>query len=668
MKELNVLLVGPDYRMSTGWITMDARKGIVADFGPIVLATLAGLAPDFVTIDLWDEPTKGHITDDTQFDRHYDFVGVTGYSGHIDQALRIASVFRKRDMLVGVGGPGVSVHPQAYRDHFDILFIGEAEETWPQFLEELANDNYQKEYRQISKPSLDNATPPKWDGVDTSAYAMGQVQTTRGCPFDCNFCDVIYLFGRKMRHKPIPVVMDEIRELSRQGFSTAFITDDEFVGDTRYTKELLRELRQLNHTLEHPIGFSTQATINASRDPELLELCADAGMMFLFVGVESVNPEAIKNINKLPNFNKDMFVEVRKIMSYGIALRGNTIVGFDEDDTSTFDQLFRFHQDAFISLPAVTILQAPHGTPLWRKMIENGQIIDAGAFERGRYSDDYVGYNFNTLPKNMTRVELMEGYRDLYARLYEWDNIKLRNIGWLGLCDRLPQIPEQAFSQQALDLLLDQLDHRSLLDPAGRRMITEVGDACREIAPTLWSRLKVSIIMQAHVRQSLHKKILPSLTEQIRKEKSGEFKPVVRTFRPPVPISFRQHIRELLRPVYARLEQNLNDPKQLNEAITEVFVDFLVRWGDEFETPAEHHTVFLMELCDRTCAKANGVPPETFVPKENGTPPSAGLIFRTQQDILRNLDLELGFEEKMPHTHRQQHHNSPEAQPIIWKN
>lgn len=644
MKPLKVLLVGPDYRMASGWITMDAHVDVRCDLAPVTLSTLAALTPEEVHVDLWDEPASGRITRETRFDTDYDFVGVTGYSGHIDHALRIASVFRERGILTGVGGPGVSVHPQAYREHFDVLFLGEAEETWPRFLDDLSRGSHEAEYRQITKPDLELSPAPDWSGLDTGAYAMGTLQTTRGCPFDCHFCDVIYLFGRHMRHKPVERVVGEVRELARQGFRSAFITDDEFVGDRRYAKALLRGMRDAQRDFDYPVAFATQATVNLSRDEELLELAADAGMAIFYVGIESINPETLKNINKKQNLNRDMVEMAHKVLSYGIALRGNSIVGFDEDDTSVFERWYRFHQEASIPVPAVTILQAPHGTPLWRKMVEKGQVMEAGAFERGRYSDEFDGYFFNTIPAGMTRVELMQGYGDLYSRLFEWKNIEARNEGWLRRVERPPQIAEPPFTPAVRQSFLADLDRRGVLDDEARGTIRRLIEVCMETHPSMWRRLQVILTMQAHIRHSLRSKIVPALEAQIAREKSGDFEVVSREFRAPVPRAFREELLGLLPPVYRRVRDNLSDPSRLEEAITRVFVDFLVRWSDEFEIAEPHHEVFLLELSDRTVAQMNGVSPESYVADPGDDSVRLPPMYRVRDDILRNLDIELGFE------------------------
>src|SRR5262249_3788695 len=151
---------------------------------------------------------------------------------------QVASVLRRRGLKIAVGGPGVSGTPDAYRGSFDILFIGEAENTWPQFLRDWETGEPKTEYRQIEKPDLTASPMPDSRSLAPFAktYAMGSVQTTRGCPFDCEFCDVIYLFGRRSRHKPIETVLAEVRAMQRLGMQSVFFCDDEFIGDPKYVK------------------------------------------------------------------------------------------------------------------------------------------------------------------------------------------------------------------------------------------------------------------------------------------------------------------------------------------------------------------------------------------------------------------------------------------------
>jgi len=647
MRKLNVLLVGPDYRSATGWTTPSVAPGIVVDIAPLVLSTLAALAPEHVHVDIWDEPVHGRITPETKLEREYDFVGVTGYSAHQDETLRIGRIFKEKGALVGVGGPGVSTYPDLYRHAFDVLFIGEAEEIWPAFLLDLAEGRHKGEYRQIWKPELDKTPRPDWRKLDMSKYGVGTIQTTRGCPFDCEFCDVIYLFGRRIRHRPIEKVTEELRAMAGFGMDTVYFSDDEFVGDKRYTKELLRAIGPVNQGFERPMALLTQSTVNAAHDDELLELLADAGFAMLFVGIESVDPEALRNMGKIQNLKSDLLADVRRVLSHGIALRGNTIVGFDEDDTSAFDRLFAFHQAACIPLSAVTTLMAPHGTRLWSRLREEGRLVLQTGNQRSRFDPEQGRYQFNIVPLRMTRIELLAGYRDLLLKLYDWKNVVARNRGFLEGIKRPPRIEEEPLSEASLRYLLEVLEARANLDAEGKKAVLETADIVREIAPFMWRKMKLVLSMQANMRSGIHSRVAPSLERQIEYEKREGPPKCMPASKPPAPRAFRQHFRQLFPDVYRRVSWNLKDKTRVAEAVTEVFVDFLIRWGETFTDAEPHHAVFLAELCDRACAKYNGIAPEDFVPitESDEVLPDARRM-RLGDDILRNIDVELGFEQR----------------------
>src|SRR5712664_3521369 len=197
---------------------------------PLGLATVAALTPEDIEVDIWDEGVHGLITEATGLKKDYDLVGVTGYENHIERAKQVGRILRRRGLLVAVGGPGVSSSPELYRDDFDILFIGEAEHTWPRFIDEWKAGGHRSEYRQVGKVDMAHSPRPRWDKVDIDRYYVGGVQTTRGCPFDCEFCDVIYIYGRQPRHKSVEQVMQEIRALERLGTESIFLCDDNFIG------------------------------------------------------------------------------------------------------------------------------------------------------------------------------------------------------------------------------------------------------------------------------------------------------------------------------------------------------------------------------------------------------------------------------------------------------
>ena len=178
-------------------------------FPPLELATIAALTPDDIQVDVWDERVLGSICPSTRLARDYDLVAITGYLSDYRRVIELGDLFRARDVLAVVGGVGVTSAPQVFRGHFDVLFLGEAEYTWPQFIADFRAGCRRDQYRQVSKVDLANSPPPNWTGMAgfIKRYGMGAVQTTRGCPFDCEFCDVIYLYGRRPRQKAVGRVL-----------------------------------------------------------------------------------------------------------------------------------------------------------------------------------------------------------------------------------------------------------------------------------------------------------------------------------------------------------------------------------------------------------------------------------------------------------------------------
>src|SRR4051812_30825620 len=287
----HILLVNPNFNpLPAGEVQPRRAPGSVAAkwspfqmvMAPLGLATVAALTPDEYAVDIWDEAIEGPIGPSTRLRRAYDLAGVTGYINHAGRVNELGRFFRERGVLTAVGGPGVSSEPELYRDSFDVLFVGEAEYTWPRFLADWAAGRPQDAYRQVDKVDLADAPPPRWDRVALAKYMMGTVQTTRGCPFDCEFCDVIYLFGRQARHKTVERVLAEVSALERRGVRRVLFCDDNFIGSRRYAKELVRALVELNRGFRRPVAFFAQLTLDVAKDDELLALMADANFPGVF--------------------------------------------------------------------------------------------------------------------------------------------------------------------------------------------------------------------------------------------------------------------------------------------------------------------------------------------------------------------------------------------------
>lgn len=645
-----------------GKLSFFQTKGFLA---PLSIATIAALTPDDIEVDMWDEPVHGYIDESTDFKNDYDLVAISSYIHRIPRAKEIAQVFRKRGIPVGIGGNGVSCAPEQCRDAFDILFIGEGEYIWPQFIADWKAGNYRNEYRQITKVDLADSPLPRWDGLDMNEYLVGAVQTTRGCPYDCEFCDVIYLFGRSIRHKPIEQVLQEVTVIQRLGMRSIFLTDDNFNGDVRYAKDLLRELISLNRTFERPLAFLTQFTVNLARDEKLLELVADANFAQALMGIESPNKESLKETNKLHNLRGDLVEDCKKIMSYGIPIKAALIAGFDHDDVTIFDQEFEFLQETCIPIPTMHILEATVGTRLWARLYKEGRIVEniGGPSYRGRR------FGSNIIPKQMSRVETYTGYANLVKRVFDWNNFATRVKGMVSLVKRKPNIPNAPpnISETDLDraLFLLKMAQRSgmmnsltavqgrdakglelfrdfflIEDETARNAIFDIIRHTVRNAPFMLDKVMKLIVLQ-YGEWVVLQPYLQLVYDQIEAEKSGEFVPKIAQGVILVPERFKKPYKEIFPEIHKRVYLGLKDKTCVGEALIEVFTDFIIRWGRTFEQFEEYHKIFLQEIADRTIAKENSAYDDTVAPIQSSEEVPDVKKTRLADEILKHVEQKL---------------------------
>ncbi len=647
----NILLVSPDFDIESFWITEEegTKTEVINDLAPVGLATIAAMIPDSFNVDIWDEVVHGRIGAETKFRHNYDLVGLTGYNTHYLRCVEIASIFRERGTLLAIGGPGVSGMPEKYRNHFDILFIGEAERTFPEFLKNWKIGKFKSEYRQIEKVDLAESPLPKWDSIksDMGKYAMGGVQTRRGCPFDCEFCDVIYLFGRNVRHKPIENVIEEVKALERLGISDIMFCDDEFIGNRQYTKELLEALIPINNSFEQPLTYKTQVSMNLSRDDKILELFADLNFSLIFVGIETPNEASLKETGKFQNIRKDITADVRKILSYGIPMRAGLIVGFDHDTTNIFEI-----QDAFVHntcLPSTTLsmLKAIPGTRLWRRLRQEGRVLDitkirgdskgGNAFKPRSYT--------NIIPKSMTRLQLMQGYRKLAEKIYSWESFSQRIRGFVSNIKRRPNVSEPPLTKSQML----SFRHTGNSGPDSKQAIEEIISHTESVAPFMMRKVRMLTLQHAKHKQTFDN-LLPYIDRLVELESSGKLSFNLDNRLIPIPEAFRAMLKKdtIFADVHRRIFENLIDKSLVTDALTEVFVDFLARWGEDFKAFEPQHKTFLNELSDRTCQKFNDKVPENFVRIQEETRKLPDVKrTRLADDILRSIEQELISKKKI---------------------
>ncbi|HYT95039.1 MAG TPA: radical SAM protein, partial [Gemmataceae bacterium] len=373
------------------------------------LPLLAALTPAGHTVTLLDENVQ-----DLDLDRlaRADIVGLTGMIVQRQRMRALLTGLKQRGVFTVVGGAWVTVEEDYFGDLADVIFVGEAEETWPQFLADWARGRHRRRYEQAEKTDMTKVPVPRFDLLKMHHYLFGSVQFSRGCPFQCEFCDIIVTFGRRPRLKAAAQVVAELEALRAQGVRITFIVDDNLIGNKQAIKLLLRDLVAYQEAHGYPFVFFTEASLDLAEDDELLQLLVDANIVSVFIGIESPNEEALKETRKFQNVRPargTMVERVHKIQRAGIEVWSGMIVGFDHDGPDIFEAQRRFIEEARIISTMVGMLYAIPKTPLHARLARAGRLD----------SSDEPACGTNVLPLRMRREELRDGYVKLLDLLYE---------------------------------------------------------------------------------------------------------------------------------------------------------------------------------------------------------------------------------------------------------
>lgn len=385
--------------------------GKKANMPVLALPVIAGLTPAEHEVVLIDENVE-----EINFDAlaSFDIVGLTGMTVQRDRMREILQELHDRGIFTIVGGPWITVAENWYDGLVDVIFIGEAEETWPQFLEEWAEGRHSYRYEQAGKTDMTRVPLPRFDLIPFREYAMGCVQTSRGCPFQCEFCDIIVIFGRKPRVKTAEQVVAEVDAQHKLGARVIFLVDDNFIGNKKAAKVILRALVEWQHQNAYPLAFFTEASLDLAEDEELMRLMADAGMVAVFIGIESPDEDALRETKKYQNVRGGILDRVHKVQSFGLEVYAGMIVGFDSDDLSVFDRQFEFLRAGRIVGAMAGMLSAIPKTPLYARLEAEGRLDNDAA--------DDPNIATNVIPLRMTREAMRDGWLDLMDRLYDAEN------------------------------------------------------------------------------------------------------------------------------------------------------------------------------------------------------------------------------------------------------
>jgi hypothetical protein len=469
----SIILINPKSDFTTyfdGSIFAAAGFPNTTYFADLAIVTLAALVPEGWDIALCDENIS-----ELNFDIDCDFVGITGKVSQSKRMAEIAREFRLRGKTVLIGGPYASLDPESMRPHCDILVRGEIEEIAAQLFSDLESGCWQPEYIG-DKPSLALSPVPRWDLYPNERASIGVAQTSRGCPFLCDFCDVIQYAGRKQRHKAPGQLIQELDVLYAQGYRAIFLADDNFTAHRARSRELLLALRDWNfHRQQGKVRFSTQLSIDAAEDPELLALCAEAGLTIAYIGIETSNPESLRQAKKTQNLRGDLIEQIHTFFAYGIQVIGGMIVGFDADGPDIFEGLYRFAMLSGVPIFTLGALVAPVATPLHERMKQAGRLKANGS-EIG-----LVPWKSNIIHPTMTEEQLNTGRRWLANRLYAADALCERLLTFIDKLERHgPGVNDGSGYLRPVEREMRSIIGAiSKLGPDEKRMMQRLSDAWR---------------------------------------------------------------------------------------------------------------------------------------------------------------------------------------------
>ena len=405
---MNALLVYPQFP-ETYWSFKYALSflGKKSAQPPLGLMTVSALLPGHWQKRLVDtnvEPLR-------EGDLHWaEVVLLSGMHIQRDALLAIVERCQARGLRTVVGGP-IASSVAAADLKADHVVIGEAESLIADLARDLEQGTARAVYQASERPEMRTSPLPDLSLIKMNRYSTMTVQYSRGCPFNCEFCDIIEIYGRRPRTKAVAQVLAELDQLRAAGWrDSVFIVDDNFIGNKARAKELCVALAEWRRQFKNNFDFSTEASLNLADDPELMRLMKEAGFKSVFLGIETPDASGLIASNKLQNTRRSLLESVATIQSFGMQVMGGFILGFDTDSADIFDRMVDFIEKSGIPIAMVGLLQAMPGTQLFRRLWKEGRILDSG------YGDN-TGCHLNFLP-HMDPKHLVAGYRSVLQRIY----------------------------------------------------------------------------------------------------------------------------------------------------------------------------------------------------------------------------------------------------------
>lgn len=408
---MRLLLINPRFNesfWSFKWALDKMLSGKRAMNPPLGLATLAALCPPDWEVGIVDENIES-----LPLAPQADIIGVSGMGVQAPRQKELLRFYRAKGYYVVAGGSYASLCPEFYEGIADTVICGEAEYIWREFCSDFRRGVPRRQYAETGTVSMADSPTPRFDLLKLEKYSVVTMQFSRGCPYRCEFCDIIVMFGRKPRWKSPGQVGLELDELRKRNVRDAFFVDDNFIGDRKAARALLEYLRDYQERHRYRFIFGTEVSLNVAQDDELLRLFREANFAWVFIGIESPDVDSLKETKKSQNLRNGILDSVQRIYGRGIDVLAGFIVGFDNDTLETFDRQYRFIVDSGIQAAMIGLLTALPRTPLYQRLERERRLIAQAE------NTDNTRLGTNILPKRMEYDAMVASYKALYRRLLE---------------------------------------------------------------------------------------------------------------------------------------------------------------------------------------------------------------------------------------------------------
>ena len=409
---MKVLLIYPEFPRSFWSLPASCavadRKALIP---PLGLLTLAALLPQEWQFRLADLNTRSLTPADWQW---ADLVMISGMMIQGPGVLSLIQEAKGRGKTVVAGGPyATSMSPKVMEAGADFLVRGEAENTIPRLLAALQDGQGGGIIEADQRPELATSPVPRFDLLDFNNYLIMAIQTSRGCPFDCEFCDIVRLYGRKPRYKDPDQIMVELETLYRLGWRReVFISDDNFIGNRNHAQAILTRLIPWNQSRGEPFGFWTQTSVNLGQDREMIDLLTAANFGSVLLGVETPEPEILRAVGKHQNLSKPLGQSLTTINANGLSMIASFVIGFDGEESGAGDRVCEFVEEHGIPVVVMNLLHILPGTKLWERLEKADRLV------QGETSGNFYDLKFNYVPTR-PQAEILSEYVGAIDRLYE---------------------------------------------------------------------------------------------------------------------------------------------------------------------------------------------------------------------------------------------------------